>query len=285
MRPTRCGWGHTTGPDEKLWDRLSSLRHTSIYKGISVSQPQKPTRLWEVDTLRGFAIVEMIFYHFVWDLNFFGLYDGNLLVGPWQWFARSIAIIFLFVMGVSLSLSYDSYQQKRGQPAPFLKYLYRGLQVFGLGLLITIGTYFFVGPSFVVFGILHLLGASIILGYPFLRFNKWVSLGAGLTMILTGLYLDTIFVSHSWLIWLGVKQIGRGMVDYYPLFPWAGFALLGIFAGRSLYHRGQLRFALPDLSQASLGRGLRFLGRHSLLIYLVHQPLIIGMFMALGYGR
>lgn len=248
-----------------------------------MSQSQKLARLWEVDTLRGFAIVEMIFYHFVWDLNFFGLYDGNLLVGPWQWFARSIATIFLFVLGVSLTLSYDGYRWKTGQTAPFAKYLVRGLQIFGLGLLITIGTYFFVGPSFVVFGILHLLGASVILGYPFLRLNRWVSLGAGLTMILVGLYLDTLFVGHPWLIWLGVKQVGRGMVDYYPLLPWAGIALLGIFAGRTLYRQGQLRFALPNVSQAGPVRGLRFLGRHSLLIYMVHQPLIIGLFMALGY--
>jgi uncharacterized membrane protein len=247
--------------------------------------PHRP-RLWEVDTLRGIAIVLMICYHFMWDLNFFGVYRTDILGTAWQTFARSIATLFLLVLGVSLTLSYTAYRRKTGHTAPFQKYLLRGLQVFGLGLLITIGTYFFVGDQFVIFGILHLLGASIIAAYPFLGHvsHKWVSLVAGLVIIGLGIYLDTLVVDHPWLIWLGVKQASRGMVDYYPFFPWFGIALLGVFAGYTFYPEGQLRFSLPPLSDIAPVRGLRFLGRHSLLIYLVHQPLIIGLFFGLGYG-
>ncbi len=241
-------------------------------------------RLWEVDTLRGFAIVEMVIYHFTWDLNYFGLFRANLLEGPWQWFARSIATLFLLVMGLSMTLSYTRESQHLGQTALFGKYLKRGGKIFGLGLLVTVATYFFIGRGFVIFGILHLLGLSIILAYPFLHLNHWISLIAGLLIIGVGGYVDSLVVSFPWLIWLGVKQAGTYMVDYYPVLPWFGLALIGIFAGYTLYPQGIRRFSLPDLSGAWPIRGLRFLGRHSLLIYIIHQPILIGFLIVLGFG-
>jgi len=244
----------------------------------------QPARLWEVDTLRGLAIVEMVFFHFMWDLYYFDLYQGNVLTGPWQIFARNIASTFLFVLGVSLTLSFNRARQRRDHTAPFLKYLQRGGQIFGLGMIITGVTYFFIGRGFVIFGILHLLGLSIILGYPFLGRSKWLALGGGLLAIGLGAYLNRQAVSFPWLIWLGAPQAGRYMVDYYPLLPWFGVALLGVFTGYSLYPQGARRFPLPELSDVGPVRGLRFLGRHSLLIYLIHQPILIGIFLALGYG-
>lgn len=246
--------------------------------------PPRSARLWEVDALRGVAIVLMIFYHFTWDLVYFGLYQANLLVGPWQWFARSIATIFIFVLGVSLTLSDTRETQRLGHPPGFMKYLWRGGKIFGFGLIITGATYFFIGRGFVIFGILHLLGASVILAYPFLRSNHWLSLVSGVLTIVAGIAVDPLVVSYPWLIWLGVKQEGIYMVDYYPVLPWFGLALLGLFAGYTLYPQGVRRFALPNLATFPLIQGLRFLGRHSLLIYLLHQPILIGLLMALGFG-
>jgi uncharacterized membrane protein len=245
---------------------------------------QPSVRLWEVDTLRGLAIVTMVFYHFVWDLNNFGLYRANLLVGPWQVFARSIATTFIFVMGVSLTLSYSREVRHTGRTNQFQKYLLRGATIFGWGLVITVATYYFFERGFVIFGILHLLGASVVLAYPFLHLNKWVSLLAGLLLIGLGGYLNTIIVAQPWLIWLGLPQAGRYMVDYYPVLPWFGIALLGIFAGYSLYPQGRSQLELPDLSHQFPITGLRFLGRHSLLIYLIHQPILFGLFFVSGYG-
>lgn len=245
---------------------------------------EKSSRLWEVDALRGLAIVLMVFYHFVWDLNFFGLYQTNMLEGPWQTFARSIATMFIFVLGVSLVLSYTRARQRTEQSHLFKKYLLRGAKIFGWGLLITLVTLFFIGRGFVIFGILHLLGASVILAYPFLHLNKWVTLLAGLLAIALGSYVNTLIAPFPWLIWLGIPQSGRYMVDYYPVLPWSGIALIGIFAGYSLYPDGCRRFDWPDWGQLVPLRGLRFLGRHSLLIYLIHQPILIGIFIALGFG-
>jgi uncharacterized membrane protein len=235
-------------------------------------------RRWEVDALRGVAIVEMIFYHFVWDAHYFGLYQGNIYGPTWQLFPRNIATLFLLVMGVSLTLSHSR------RPGGFGKYLARGATILGLGLMITVGTYFFIGRGFVLFGILHLLGLCVILAYPFLGQSKWASLGAGLPLIGVGVYLNTLSAPYPWLIWLGIPEQGRAMVDYYPLLPWFGVALLGLFAGRSLYREGEPRFSLPaQLDTAVPIRGLRFLGRHSLLIYMIHQPILMAGFMVFAY--
>jgi uncharacterized membrane protein len=167
---------------------------------------------------------------------------------------------------------------------PFKKYLLRGGKILGLGLMITVATYFFIGRGFVIFGILHLLGLSIILAYPFLRFNRWLSLLAGLLVIAAGVMVDPLVVAYPWLVWLGIKQQGLYMVDYYPVLPWFGLALLGIFAGYTLYPQGVRGFSLPNPAAFLPVRALRFLGRHSLLIYVVHQPILIGLLIALGFG-
>ena len=75
------------------------------------------------------------------------------------------------------------------------------------------------------------------------------------------------------------------MVDYYPLLPWFGVALLGVFAGHSLYPQAKPRYPLPDYSQAWPIRGITFLGQHSLAIYLIHQPIIIGLLFLLGLAK
>ena len=122
-----------------------------------------------------------------------------------------------------------------------------------------------------------------ILAYPFLR-SRWASLVAGIVVIGLGVYVNGLKSPSPWLLWLGVQQVGRYMVDFYPLLPWFGIALLGVFVGLTLYPGGTPRFALPDLTQRTPIRGLTFLGKHSLLIYLIHQPILFAILILVGIG-
>lgn len=242
------------------------------------------TRLWEVDTLRGIAVVMMIFFHFMWDLQYFNVADVNVFSTPWQLFARGIGTSFTFLLGLSIVLRYERDTKQSTYMEAYRPYIQRGAMIFGLGMLITVATYFAIGEGFVVFGILHLLGLSLILAYPFVYVRPLVNLANGISVFMVGLYINMVRVDFPWLIWLGLAEQGRTMVDYYPLLPWFGAALIGVAAGQLCYPYGKRAFTLPDLGDFPLLRGLRFLGRHSLIIYLVHQPIIIGILIGFGFG-
>lgn len=246
-------------------------------KGHSVQLEQ---RFWEIDTLRGVAIVMMITYHLIFDLYYFGILPIQINTLLLWIFARSTAFLFLLVVGISLTLSYHRALLQRtsrlgDENRPILwKYLKRGFKIFVLGLLITLVTWVFIPGNFIVFGVLHFIGLAIILEYPFLD-KKYVNLALAAIFMILGIYLDQLVFSEPWLLWLGLKPAIFHTVDYFPLLPWLGVVSLGLFVGNTLYFNYQRQFRIPDISDHHLIKLTSFLGRHSLLIYLIHQPILI----------
>ncbi len=241
-------------------------------------------RFWEIDALRGLAIMMMVTYHLVFDLTYFGVFPFNISSGLWWWFARSTAFIFLFLVGISLTLSHTRAEfknLKQEKNSLFPKYLKRGIKIFSLGLLITLVTWIFIPGDFIVFGVLHFIGIAIILEYPFLN-KKYLNLILGIIFIVSGLFLATFTVNYPWLLWLGLKPAEFVTVDYFPLLPWLGVVSLGLFAGKTIYHDYKRRFHILDLSKNPFTGIFSFLGQHSLLIYLLHQPILIMILYLLG---
>ena len=244
-----------------------------------------PKRFWEIDFLRGIAIIMMVIYHLLYNLHYFGHYNVNVYYGFWMYFARTTATIFIFLVGVSLTLSFSKVTKTNldGKKL-FLKYLNRGLKIFSWGLIITLVTWVFLREGCVVFGILHLIGISIILVYPFLRFPSW-NLLIGILIIFLGLYLKGLTFNFFWLVWLGFKPVHFYTVDYFPLLPWFGVVLIGLFVGNLIYPDYSRKFHLHDFSNFSIIKSFCLLGKHSLLIYLIHQPLIIALLYLLGIAN
>lgn len=244
-------------------------------------------RYWEIDTFRGIAIILMVGYHFTWDLVNFRVIQLSMTTYPMSWIARGIATMFITAMGISLVISTNRTREKRGDKGLFAKVFKRGAMVFGFGMVVTVGTYLFLGDQgFVIFGILHSIGFAIMASYPFIPHSRrWLSLVLGLIFIGAGIYLNPVGSRSPWLIWLGVKQYGRLMVDYYPVLPWFGVALVGLFLGNMLYPQGRRRFTLANKFDNPLVRGLAHLGQHSLFIYVIHQPILIGLLYLVGVGR
>jgi len=242
---------------------------------------ESPTvRFWEVDLLRGVAIVLMVLYHLVFDLNYFAVYDIDVSSGFWLAVARAAASLFLLLVGLSLTLSHSRARLLGQEDGYFSRLLKRSVWILGLALGVTVVTYLFIGRGFIVFGVLHLIGLSLLLAYPFLRLQR-ANFIFGLLFILLGIYLQKIGVSFPWLLSLGLTPTGFYSIDYFPVFPWLGVILLGMGLGGLFFPGYRRRIALPDFSGSPLVRSLAFLGRNSLSIYLVHQPVMIAI-MCLG---
>ncbi|MCK5474202.1 MAG: DUF1624 domain-containing protein [Candidatus Aenigmarchaeota archaeon] len=237
-------------------------------------------RFFELDFLRGIAIMLMIFYHILFDLNYFAGFSFELWSGVFWIVGRTAAFIFIFLVGVSLTISYSRARVKIAGFSLFKKYFLRGFKIFSWGLLVTTVTYLFLPEGTIYFGVLHFIGVSIVLAYPFLRF-RYLNLFLAAIFVVIGFCLKQFVFGFSYLLFLGFTHEHFYTLDYFPIFPWFAVVLLGIFFGNTFYAGGQRRFLIPDLS-AKL-KPLLFIGRNSLLIYLLHQPILTAIILSVMF--
>ena len=223
-------------------------------------------------------------YHLVYDLDNFAGYGIESTSGFWAAFADASAAAFLFLVGLSLALSFDR-ERRGGRRSLFGKYARRGGRIFLYGMLITF-VFLAFGYGYVIFGILQLIGVSIVLAYPFLGL-RFASAFVGLAVLGAGVYVGAQQivvggVAGVLLAPFGVLPEGLFMPDYRPLLPWFGVVLLGLFFGNVAYV--PLRKGPPAPAPPAAGP-LAFIGRHTLFIYLVHQPVLLATLWALGMVR
>ncbi len=239
------------------------------------------TRFWEIDALRGVSIIMMVIYHFMYDLYFFG-YSRQVFDLPfWSGFQTATASLFILLAGVSTSLAARS---RRLAKLSFARRWWtisrRGGVILGWGFVLSLITFFALGPKrFIQFGVLHLIGSSIIASYPLLGKRK-TSLFLGLGLLAAGIVLGTrsyIGPITRW-TWLGFAPAGYTAVDYFPFIRWFGLFLIGTFIGAVSFGRRQGVPWHPDLATQAPFAWLRALGLRALPIYLLHQPVLFALF-------
>jgi uncharacterized membrane protein len=241
-------------------------------------ESKPPERIGAVDALRGAAICMMIVYHAAFDLNWFHIISADFNHHPfWLGFRDLIVSSFLLMVGVSLVLA------ERAGISP--RRFWRRIALVGTcALLVTVGSYAAFPKTFISFGILHCIVVSSILGWPLVRFPR-AALMLGIVVIVAGAAIGVAlfdppwlngvaFFDLPWLNWVGLMSHRPATEDYVPVLPWFGVVLIGISAGGWLLERR--RQVLHRISRAS-PEWLTWLGRHSLLVYMVHQPIMIGM--------
>ena len=226
-------------------------------------------RIWELDFFRGVFLWGMIGIHLIYDLvDLYGVLDWDL---P-RWyllFKNRFGILFVLLSGLCATLGRN--------------HVRRGAKVFACGMVVSLATLLMVWAGMagrgllIYYGVLHCLGTCMILWPLCKKLPTWALLVLGLMMAVSGEFLRSeSFAWATWLFPLGFKAPGFSSSDYFPLLPNLGYFFLGAVLGRSCYSQRQT--LLPRVNAE--GRVIRFFrlcGEHSLLIYMVHQPVLAGL--------
>ena len=227
-------------------------------------------RIWELDALRGLCIMGKVVVHFVYDLV--ELYDLIRWEYPplFSFVMNWGGVLFLLISGISVTLG--------------SRCIRRGLLVFASGLVVSAVTYGmyrfgFAGKSLIIyFGVLHCLGVCMLLWPVFRKLPHWALALIGIALAGAGLYMRTLpGVDTCFLMPLGIPWKNFASSDYFPLLPYLGFFLLGSSLGKSVYRSKES--LLPNVNtQNPIIRFFLLCGKHSLWIYLLHQPILSGIF-------
>ena len=228
-------------------------------------------RIEMLDFARGTALLAMVVFHFAFDLEMFGIAEPGFTQQPqWKYFARAIASAFLFLAGFSLFLAHGRVIRWQGWTRRFVK-------IAGAALLITIATWFATPDVFIFFGILHAIAAASLVGLLFLRLHWALMLLIAVGVFVLRYTARTEWLDDPWWWWTGLSQITPVSSDYVPMFPW--FA--PFLAGMALANLAVRSNTLEQLGKPELGSraatAVKFIGRHSLIFYLLHQPIMIGV--------
>lgn len=219
-------------------------------------------RIWELDVLKGINLLWMLVIHFLFDITWlFPLLEWSE-PGWYRLFVRLCGVLFVLLSGICVTLGKHC--------------LRRGLTVLGCGMVITLVTAGLAWSGLcddsivIYFGILHCLGACMLLWPLFRKCPGWLLWLLGTLLFLVGKYLETLTAATFWFVPLGVWPRSFVSSDYFPLVEHLGIFLLGAGVGKYLYRKKATLF--PTVKQSKPLRFFTFCGRHTLPIYMLHQP-------------
>ena len=236
----------------------------------------KRPRFALIDAVRGLAIIGVVIYHLVWDLRFYQFTSYDPVFDPfWLGLAKVLLASFLLLAGVSLVLAHKEQIYWRA-------FWRRFLILAGAALAVSVGTYFVFSDGFVYFGILHALALFSLLGVFFVRANIWLALVLAIFFLGASFVFQSAAFNPKYLTWIGFWTVEPYTQDLVPMFPGFGFVLMGIVLMRSVL---AWRAGTKVVSWQNDRGWFRFLvkaGRWSLIIYLVHQPVLFGVLTPLA---
>ena len=225
----------------------------------------KTSRYPVIDCIRGFAIIAMIAYHFGFDLNMQGYISQDINHNSnWQ-VARSLILgTFLFVAGFSMALAENKNITRR---------LIRLVRIAACAVLVSIGSYFMFPDSWIFFGVLHFVLVGSLICWLVMPYQKLLLIFA-MSILTIGIFYESPVFNRPFLQWLGMMTYKPITEDYVPLLPWLGVMMIGARMGQWALTKSKLW--LFDYKPSSILFPVQWLGQHSLIVYMLHQPILLG---------
>lgn len=247
----------------------------------------KKQRAFELDFLRGFSIFLMMIMHFAFDMRYFFDFDMFAVLESdyfWVFVEPFFLCIFVGVSGICCTFSRNNF--------------FRGLKLLGVAIAFSFVTY--LGKTLIdldcliVFNVLHMLGVSILVYSVIQLIENKFNINPVITnvlMLFFGCYILAMgqkigdlqgVIDGPWLLPFGI--VGKNdfyMADYMALIPWLGVFLIGTVGGRVCYSDRQSLIKNPHPVVKKIAKPFEFLGKHSLIVYLVHQPVILAVIYAI----
>jgi len=236
-----------------------------------VTHDQPSQRLEAIDALRGLALLGMFAFHLIWDLGYFELAPPELPFEPVvMGFGHGVAASFLFLVGASLALASRHGVNMRA-------FWRRLLVICAAAAGVSAATYQLFPESFIFFGILHCIALSSLLASPLLRAPLWIVAVIALAALVAPLLIESTLFDAPVFWWLGLGTKEPISNDWRPLLPYFGMVLAGLVAMRWMLARALPTWLTNWRAQNRAAGALVWGGRHSLLVYLVHQPIFLAV--------
>lgn len=247
---------------------------------LSLVSKKNTLRFPEIDLIRGLAVIAMILYHLSWDIDNMGV-GLNLSQFTWDTGATLIGSTFLFLVGLSSWIEKENYSPVKLYKKTARKFI----RTFFAALIVSAISFAYMPRTPIYFGILHCISASYLALIIFQKAPRSLVLASTILILVLGNYFYFNPLQNPQLFWLAMSEF-KGMADYYPFLPWSAVALIGYFCGKhlspTLKARNSKEEFLKQNKNKPLLNALTFLGKHSLIIYLVHQPILIFLLNVFG---
>jgi uncharacterized membrane protein len=228
----------------------------------------KKNRIWELDAFRGICIIGVIIVHLIFDLqSFFGILTD--MPEFYVFIQDNGGILFILLSGICVTLGKH--------------HIKRGLLVAAGAFAVTFVTFVFLDEYFrIYFGILHLIAVCMLTYGLYRRLHHVFALVIGTSIVIVGYWFETFYVTNEFLFPLGLTTPQFTSADYFPIFPFLGFFMIGTFLGKTVYRKKETLF--PKVNEENIIiKSLSWCGKNSFFIYLLHQPLLYGGFMLAEY--